>query len=60
YARAGNNGMASLVTAERYALVGNLKTALVHAKRASGLLAQGSPGWIRAQDVLRAEQLLRD
>ncbi|MEL7116716.1 MAG: M48 family metalloprotease, partial [Pseudomonadota bacterium] len=30
YARAGNNGMASLVTAERYALVGNLKTALVH------------------------------
>ncbi|KMW56424.1 putative Zn-dependent protease [Candidatus Rhodobacter oscarellae] len=54
YARAGNNGMASLITAERYAITGNLKTAAVHAKRAAGLLPQGSAGWNRAQDVLGA------
>ena len=56
YARAGQNGMASLITAERYALVGNIKTAGTHAKRAAGLLPQGSPGWNRAQDVLRAAE----
>jgi predicted Zn-dependent protease len=59
YARAGNNGMASSVTAERYALVGNLKTAKIHAERAVGLLPTGSPGWNRAQDVLSAAARLR-
>ncbi len=54
YAKNGNNGMASLVTAERYALIGRLKDAGVHAKRAVGLLPRGSPGWNRAQDVLNA------
>lgn len=54
YARAGQNGMASLVTAERYALNGRLKDAGVHAQRASGLLPRGSAGWNRAQDVLAA------
>ncbi len=54
YARAGQNGMASATTAERYALIGDFKTAATHAKRAVGLLPQGSPGWNRAQDVLHA------
>jgi predicted Zn-dependent protease len=54
YAKNGNNGMASLVTAERYALIGRLKDAGVHAKRATGLLPRGSTGWNRAQDVLNA------
>ncbi len=54
YAQTGNNGMASVVTAERYAVLGNLKTAHIHATRAAGLLARGSPGWNRAQDVLSA------
>lgn len=54
YAKAGNNGMASLVTAERYALVGRLEDAKIHATRASGLLPRGSGGWQRAQDVLSA------
>lgn len=56
YARAGNNGMASVVTAERFALLGRLQDAGVHATRASGLLPRGSPGWIRAQDVARAAE----
>jgi predicted Zn-dependent protease len=54
YARAGNNGMASVVTAERYALTGQLQDASLHAKRASGLLPHGSPGWRRAQDIMLA------
>ena len=56
YARAGNNGMASLATAERYALLGRLADAGTHAKRASDLLPRGSAGWLRAQDVLSAAE----
>ena len=56
YAKSGNNGMASLATAERYAMIGRLKDAGIHAKRASGLLPRGTAGWNRAQDVLRAAQ----
>ncbi|MBV0911680.1 M48 family metalloprotease [Anianabacter salinae] len=54
YAKAGNNGMASVATAERYALTGRLDTAATHAQRAEGLLPQGSSGWNRALDVLNA------
>lgn len=54
YAKAGNNGMASLATAERYVLSGKLKDAGLHAKRAVDLLPRGSAGWNRAQDVLNA------
>ena len=56
YAKAGNNGMASLTTAERYALSGRLKDASVHAKRAEGLLPRGSASWQRAQDMIFAAQ----
>lgn len=54
YAKTGQNGMASLVTAERYALQGRLKDAEIHAIRAAGLLATGSGPWQRAQDVISA------
>ena len=54
YAKVGNNGMASLATAERYAIQGRLKDAGLHATRAAGLLPRGSVGWNRAQDVIRA------
>ncbi|MCE8518690.1 M48 family metalloprotease [Ruegeria pomeroyi] len=56
YAKLGNNGMASMVTAERYALQGRPEDALIHAKRAVGALPTGSPGWQRAQDVLLASE----
>jgi len=52
HARLGDRGMASLVTAERYALSGRLPDAGIHAKRAAGLLPRGSTGWRRAQDIL--------
>ncbi len=54
YARVGQPGLASLATAERYALSGRLQDAAIHANRASGLLARGSSPWQRAQDVLTA------
>jgi predicted Zn-dependent protease len=54
YAKTGNNGMASLSTAERYAIVGRLPDAGIHAKRALGLLPRGSASWQRAQDIADA------
>lgn len=55
YARAGNDAMAALATAERYALAGRIEDAVLHARRAAADLARGSPGWIRAQDILALE-----
>ncbi len=53
-ARLGNRGMASVLTAERYAMRGRMEDAGIHAKRASDLLPRGSAAWQRAQDVLSA------
>ena len=52
YSKLGKNAMASLVTAERYALQGRIKDAKVHANRAAAGLPVGSPSWQRAQDVV--------
>ncbi len=54
YAKTGQNGMASVATAERYALSGRMKDATLHAQRAIGTLPRGSGPWQRAQDVLNA------
>ena len=56
YARTNRIGMASVVTAERYALQGRLADAGIHAKRAVGLLPRGSAAWRRAEDVLIASE----
>lgn len=56
YAKTGNTGMASVATAERYAVMGRPKDAGVHARRAMGVLPRGSPGWLRAQDVLNMSE----
>ncbi len=56
YARAGQNGMASLATAERYALAGRMRDAALHASRAADQLPRGSVPWLRAQDVISAAQ----
>jgi len=54
HAKNGQNALASVATAERYAVLGRFKDATVHANRASGALPRGSSGWLRAQDVLNA------
>ena len=56
YERAGDTGMATLATAERYALRGDVKNAVSLARRAGAILPQGSPGWLRAQDILKLDQ----
>lgn len=56
YARAGQPGMAATVTAERYAVLRRMEDAEALANRAIALLPQGSPGWLRAQDVLRVAE----
>ncbi len=52
YSRAGDQGMATLATAERFALAGRSEDAVLHARRAARLLPEGSPGWLRANDIL--------
>jgi predicted Zn-dependent protease len=56
YAKTGQDGMASLVTAERFALTGRLEDALIHASRAVDLLPRGSAPYNRAQDVVFAAE----
>ncbi len=52
YARSGKPALASLATAERYALSGRIKDAAIHAKRAMGALPEGTPSWRRANDIV--------
>lgn len=60
YAQTGQNGMAAMVTAERYALQGRMEDAARQAKRAVAILPRGSAAWQRAQDVLiAAERVLK-
>ncbi len=58
YAKTGNPGMASVATAERYALASNFKQAQIHAKRAVGLLPEGTTGWRKAADILAIAERL--
>lgn len=54
YARSGENAMASLATAERYAMLGRSKDAILHAERAAGALPEGSVSWRKAKDIVQA------
>ncbi len=56
HARAGQTGLASLRTAERFVVLGRWDDAKVHATRASGLLPRGGPGWQQAADILDAAE----
>lgn len=56
YAETGDNGMAALTTAERFALQGRMDDAGIQAQRATRLLPRGSAPWQRAQDVLIAAE----
>jgi predicted Zn-dependent protease len=56
YERKGDESRAALATAERASLTGDMRTALVSARRAMGALPQGSPEWVRAQDIVMVSQ----
>ena len=57
HARAGQNALASLATAERYAMLGRPDDARLHAERAAGALPEGSTAWRRARDIIHAAKL---
>lgn len=52
YYREGNQGMAHLATAESLVLDGDVEGAILHANQAIQQLKQGTPRWLRAQDIL--------
>ena len=51
HARDGEDGLASLASAERFMLSGALPNAMQHAQKALALLPTGSPGALRAEDI---------
>ncbi len=51
YGRAGELGLSALASAERALSTGKFKEAIGQAGRAQKKLPEGSPGWLRAQDV---------
>ncbi len=54
YGRDGRFGMSSLASAERAFLIGDHDSATTHARRAEDQLPVGSPGALRAGDILNA------
>ncbi|MBI1779682.1 MAG: M48 family metallopeptidase [Proteobacteria bacterium] len=53
YGRENRIGDASLALAEQAIIDGRLRDAIQQSKRAQQLLPTGSPGWLRAQDLLQ-------
>lgn len=51
YSWTGNTAKASLATAERFYSIGNPIQAMMHARRATKELKEGTPEWLRAQDI---------
>ncbi|MGV8996970.1 MAG: M48 family metalloprotease [Parvibaculaceae bacterium] len=60
YARLDQIGMAELSTAKYYETLGARRDALGHALKAMTLLKEGTPEWLRAQDVAMANKETRD
>ena len=56
YGRAGDLGSSALASAEEFLLRGRKDEARRQAERAQTRLAEGSPGWLKAQDILRATE----
>jgi predicted Zn-dependent protease len=52
YGRKGNIGMAELAAAQAFLNSGDIKMARTQASRAQAKLPQGSPGWLKADDIL--------
>jgi predicted Zn-dependent protease len=52
YGRDGNLGMSALSSAERFLLQGSRRDARGQAERAMRMMKEGSPGWLRAQDIV--------
>lgn len=53
YAKNGDIGLATLSTAEQHYVNGDLKEAKIYALRAQQHFTQGSPNWLRAEDIIK-------
>ncbi|PTQ12421.1 peptidase M48 [Sphingomonas oleivorans] len=56
YAREGDQPRAALATAERYSLIGQQRLALASAEAAMRGIPQGTPDYLRAQDIVMASR----
>lgn len=56
YGRAGDFGQSSLALAEEALLRGSKEDVLFHTERAEQALPEGSPGWLRLQDLKRVAE----
>jgi predicted Zn-dependent protease len=52
YGQLNNIAMAELATAEYYESIGAMRDARGHAAKAQRMLKEGSPEWLRAQDII--------
>ena len=59
YGRSGDIGMAAMALAEEALAQRDAVTALQQVNRAEALLPEGSPGWLRLQDIRRQAEELR-
>lgn len=57
YGRRGERAESSLALAEEAILLNRKEEARFHAGRAEQLLPRGSPGWLKAQDILEAARV---
>lgn len=60
YGQLGQIGEAELATAEGHYYSGNYKDAMIFAARAQQRLPNGSPAWVRAQDIISSRQKLKN
>ncbi len=61
YSRIGDEANLALASAERFMLLGNAQKASFHAKRAQNLFPVGTPGYLRADDIIAiSKNLLKD
>lgn len=56
YNRVGDTGNLALATAERFMLQRKYQKAIFHAKRAQEFMANGTPGFLRADDIISLSQ----
>ncbi len=56
YHRLGDSAMTHYATAQHFLLTGDVKGAMINAKKAVDLLPKDSPNWYKAQDIMLASQ----
>lgn len=56
YHRLDNQAMTHYATAQHFLLSGDVRSAMINAKKATDLLPKNSPKWVKAQDIMMITQ----